>query len=35
MMVFGVLFMLAVIALPVILIAGLVVILASNRNKGK
>ena len=35
MMVFGVLFMLAVIALPVILIAGLVVILASSRNKAK
>ena len=35
MMGFGLLFMLAVIALPVIVIAGLVMILAGNRNKGK
>lgn len=35
MMIFGLLFMLAVISLPVVFIAGLVVILVGNRNKGK
>ena len=35
MMIFGLFVMLAVIALPVILVIGLVVILVANRNKGK
>ena len=35
MMGFGLLFMLAVIALPVLLVGGLLAVLASKVNKGK